>query len=138
MRKYLVALLSLSLVLLGFLMNLLMPRHCPVTREAFGRIQKGMTQAEVHAILGGPPGDYRTRPYVSSSTLIESLSGSYQTREAWEGDVGIVEVFYFGTSPPSPGSTVLSRYFRDAEPCEYSPLGLARWRLGKLWSKLVP
>jgi hypothetical protein len=37
-------------------------RPSEVTKAAFDGIQIGMTQADVEAILGGPPGDYRTRP----------------------------------------------------------------------------
>jgi outer membrane protein assembly factor BamE (lipoprotein component of BamABCDE complex) len=33
-----------------------------IDREHFDRIKKGMSQAEVEAILGGPPGDFTTEP----------------------------------------------------------------------------
>jgi hypothetical protein len=62
MRKALIGLLAAALVLFGALLPLVLPRHCPVNRAACERIEKGMTQAEVYAILGGPPGDYRTTP----------------------------------------------------------------------------
>jgi hypothetical protein len=38
----------------------LWPREDRITREKFHRIEIGMSRAEVEAILGGPPGDYRT------------------------------------------------------------------------------
>src|SRR5262249_25897299 len=38
-----------------------LPRPSPVTFANDERISKGVTRAEVEAILGGPPGDYRTR-----------------------------------------------------------------------------
>jgi|SRR5262245_16663444 len=37
------------------------PVSAPVA-ERVGRIRPGMTQAEVDAVLGGPPGDYSTYP----------------------------------------------------------------------------
>jgi hypothetical protein len=74
MRKYLVAALSLTLVLLGSFMALMMPRQCPVTHEAYSLVKEGMTQSEVHAILGGPPGDYRTRPH-PPPPLVVSIHG---------------------------------------------------------------
>jgi hypothetical protein len=39
---------------------LLWPRQDRITPENLDRIELGMTRAEVEAILGGPPGDYRT------------------------------------------------------------------------------
>jgi hypothetical protein len=127
MRKYLVALLSLSLVLLGFLMNLLMPRHCPVSLAACERVVQGMTQAEVHAILGGPPGDYRTRPSGLPLNCWEGLE-----REDWHGDEGTVTVRY-----SKDHDAVVSVEFTAAEPYDANPLELVRWRMEKLWSKLV-
>ena len=62
MRKLAVAVLALALLLVGTLLPLVRPLRCPVNRAAFERIKVGMTQAEVHAVLGGPPGDYRTEP----------------------------------------------------------------------------
>ena len=39
---------------------MLWPRPDRITRENYERIRVGMSSAEVEAILGGPPGDYRT------------------------------------------------------------------------------
>jgi hypothetical protein len=53
-----------GLVLLASIARLVLwPQPERVTRENFARIHKGMTRAEVVAILG-PPGDYRTGPAV--------------------------------------------------------------------------
>jgi outer membrane protein assembly factor BamE (lipoprotein component of BamABCDE complex) len=60
MRKLLVGLVAVALVLAGVLMALATPPHCPVSRAASERVEPGMTQGQVHAALGVPPGDYRT------------------------------------------------------------------------------
>jgi hypothetical protein len=70
MRMTLIACVSVVLVIAGGLVALLGPRHCPVNREAFERIESGMTQGEVHAILGLPPGDYRTRPHGPPEVIV--------------------------------------------------------------------
>jgi hypothetical protein len=62
MRKLRIGLLAVVLVLFGALFALLRPWHCPVNGAAAARIEKSMKQAEVQEILGGPPGDYTTRP----------------------------------------------------------------------------
>ncbi|MFO0845374.1 MAG: hypothetical protein U0797_23825 [Gemmataceae bacterium] len=136
MRKLLVALLAVALVLIGFFMSLAMPRHCPVNHEAFGRIKEGMTQAEVHAILGGPPGDYRTRPY-EDNALGEyppwpGRPKSY-VYEDWHGDEGSVWVCYSRVT-----KAVDSAGFTEAEPHEAGPLDLVLWRLDKPRVKLLP
>jgi hypothetical protein len=58
-RTLLVALAGLALVVAAAVV-LVLPRPSQVKWENINRIQKGMTRAEVEAILG-PPGDYRTR-----------------------------------------------------------------------------
>jgi hypothetical protein len=134
MRKYLVAALSLTLVLLGLFVNLLTPRHCPVNREAFGLVEKGMTRAEVHAVLGGPPGDYRTRPYSEENALAYyATSPGPPSGDVWHGDEGTVEVRY-----STRHDAVISADFTEAEPYDAGPLELVRWRLERLWAKLVP
>src|SRR5262245_55967209 len=94
MRKLAVAFLALALLLLGTMLPLVVPRHCPVSRAAFERIKEGMTQAEVYAILGGPPGDYRTRPHGTNIYLSRMFSGLDPIIEDWEGDEGSVAVEY--------------------------------------------
>ena len=59
-----------------------------VTRAAYDRIRVGMTVAEASAAIGGPPGDYATRPryfFGDNNTFIEV--GTW-----WRGDVGLVIV----------------------------------------------
>jgi hypothetical protein len=61
-RKLLVAVVAV-LVAAGTV--LLWPRTDRITEENCERIQLGMGRAEVEALLGGPPGDYRTFRTVS-------------------------------------------------------------------------
>src|SRR4051812_10760370 len=70
MRKWMVAFVAFGLVLFGGLFALVVPWPCPVNRVAFERVKEGMTPEEVHVILGGPPGDYRTRPVTRPLTYL--------------------------------------------------------------------
>jgi hypothetical protein len=142
MRKWAVAFLALALLLVGTSLPLVVPRRCPVSRAACERIKEGMTQAEVEAILGGPPGDYRIRP---SETAEYILWG-----EHWTGDEGTVvldiedsreltrvtssgeiEVCYTG-------GKVSRKAFVEAMPDTFGPLELALWRLERLKERLLP
>src|SRR5947209_4405380 len=75
MRKSSLAVLAVFLVLLGVLLPVLLPRPSKVTRAAFERIEVGMNQKEVEAVLGGPPGDYRNAPIPASIIVRDELSG---------------------------------------------------------------
>ena len=128
MRKSMIACVAVVLVLAGGLIALLGPRHCPVNRAAFGRIEEGMTRAEVHAILGGPPGDYRTGPPPPPPLLVSNdRSGPPTLIAVWEGDEGKLTLDFDPTE-----EKVMFMCFGDAEPYRPGPVELARWRLGKL------
>ena len=60
-RRWIVVLLACSLLLAVGPIWMLFPSP-GVHIGAFNRIQKGMFESEVHAVLGGPPGDYRSNP----------------------------------------------------------------------------
>ena len=62
MRRWWALALAIPLLLAGALLPVLVPRSSPVTQAAYKRIDLGMTEAEVEAVLGGPPGSYQTRP----------------------------------------------------------------------------
>jgi hypothetical protein len=62
-RKLLVALAGLAVVGAAGAV-VLWRRSAHVTRASCDRIRVGMSRAEVEAILGGPPGDYRAGPTV--------------------------------------------------------------------------
>jgi hypothetical protein len=93
MKKLSVALLAVALLLLGVLVALLAPRHCPVTRSAFEQIEAGMPLAQAQAILGGPPGDYSTEPTepVSERQSVERLRRDFGAPGlCWDGNEGSV------------------------------------------------
>ena len=69
--------------------SLLLPTSRPksaINQENFDRIQVGMTEDEVEAILGGPPGNYTDRRYPMSYT-----GGSLLYR-SWIGDGGVISI----------------------------------------------
>jgi hypothetical protein len=118
-----VVIASIVLVLLGVLLPLMLPYRSPVTRAAYERIEDGMTQAEVEAILGGPPGDYRTRPGISMDPLVRSPSGLNE--QWWRGDEGEIIVGF-------DAGTVRSVSFYETEPLACGPFALAWWRLKRI------
>jgi hypothetical protein len=67
------------------------PRPC---RATFRMVQEGMTYNEVCAIVGGPPGDYSTRP----PTLFPVADGFPEplSWEGWEAEDGYLMVLWNG------------------------------------------
>jgi hypothetical protein len=132
MRTELVGLLAIALVLCGAFLALVGPRHCPVNRAAFERIKHRMTQAEVHAILGGPPGDYRARPPAPNRFgSLRVWFGPPRLQERWEGDEGTIVVDYHCRTSPGPEKVMLPS-FKAAEPYNPGPIEVLRWRLNRL------
>jgi hypothetical protein len=138
MSKLLLALLAVALVLFGaVVLPLVLPRHCPVNRVACERIKEGMSQEEVHVILGGPPGDYRTRPF----DPLDSPQGGLGSGppgllvETWWGDEGIVIVCYTPIHGPQ---TVMVAAFGKVEPYAPSLVELIEWRLWRLKERVLP
>jgi hypothetical protein len=125
MRKYLLAVLAVCLLLVGILVSLTPPRPCPVTKTGYERIEKGMSLAQVEEILGGPEGDYRTRPVL---TLLPSGVGLPWA--VWQGDAGTAEVSFDRS-----GSVTLKR-FLEAEPPRPGLIETLRWRLERRWDRL--
>jgi hypothetical protein len=66
-----------------------------INQEMLDRIEIGMTRTEVAAILGAPPGDYRTGPTI---LLLDgpSLLPPCQEHTSWWGDDMIIEVGWCG------------------------------------------
>jgi hypothetical protein len=107
----------------------LVPRPCPVTKGAFERLKEGMTQAEVEKVLGGPPGDYTTRPeHVSDVTIIGSLLPNLDpisdTSLFWLGDEGKVTVGF------SRG-VVVEKEFWERTSAGVNLFELFRWRFDR-------
>lgn len=93
---------------------LVSPPSPRITKKRFDSLKVGMQIHKVEAILGGPPGDYRSGPTVSCLPGIVSLAVEDNTlRELiWQGDEanigvwvnrkGIVEYSYFKLMKPIP------------------------------------
>jgi len=69
------------------------------TQRQCNRIQAGMTRQEVEAVLGMPPGNYRTRPFTDgqdgaiAGCLFVALQGK-QPIGFWLGDAGAIVVWF--------------------------------------------
>jgi hypothetical protein len=76
------------------------PRSSLITQEHCGRIRAGMRRTEVEAILGVPPGDYRTGATDSdfSEGHIRDMESSYRTigmtLQRWQNDAVICLVVF--------------------------------------------
>jgi hypothetical protein len=134
MRKLFLVLLAVGLVLFAALLPLVIPWHCPVTKEACERIKGGMTRPEVEAILGVVEGDYRTLPVSPGLVLFEGgwwMGRGRITYGRWVGnevelhvkfDDGVASLIQCVPQKPFTGGL--------AE--------LALWRLGRLKDRWFP
>jgi hypothetical protein len=117
---------------------LLWPGADRVTRENVGRIRKGMSRAEVYAVLG-PPGDYRTAPV--EYNLLELLAGGsaesagtgYTVEEdCWRGDAFVIGVGY------GHDGRVRNHSRADALKPKPGPLATLLWRAKRQWHRWFP
>jgi hypothetical protein len=135
----------------------LWPGQSKITRESFDRIQKGMSRAEVEAILGGPPGDYRTvctvwtvdddtEPFTVCSIDSQALNAAVWGYErdqgepvssgepvtgTWYGNNGSVQIHF---SP----DVVEDKHFLPTVEREQTPVGNLFWRAKRQWRKWFP
>jgi hypothetical protein len=86
-RRLLLALVAALAVLVAVGIS----RRRRVSLARVGEIRKGMRQEEVEAVLGGPPGDYKTHDIVFTKGW--PLRSSSQPRE-WVTDDGLVLVVF--------------------------------------------
>jgi hypothetical protein len=77
----------------------------------YGKIQQGMTQPQVEALLGVPPGDYaKALLSVRGSRYLYPGNGERGSRlEEWWSDTGVVRVLF------GPDGTVADKEFLDVE-----------------------
>jgi hypothetical protein len=90
MRKWIIAAcVVVALCTVGLLVLLIVTRRVsPVNAASAARVQVGMTQAEVAAIFGGPPGDYRVGSRAMDFDVgLAPLPGN--TLQRWRGDDGL-------------------------------------------------
>lgn len=126
------------LVLVGAAAFALWPRPSRVTRENFSRISTGMTLPEIEAILGGPPGDYRTVPTTAPRGWHGRegihVSGEFciAVTHVWHGDSGEIEVDF------DPSGKVCTASFETRIRDDRGPLGWLLWRAERLWRRWFP
>jgi hypothetical protein len=103
-------------------------RAALIDRKHFFRIERGMSRAEVEAILDGPPGDLTTRE-TRFFWVIHDASG-FQDRNwgLWAADQGLIEIAF---DQKDRADLV---HFADGEPVPQPPLAerVKDWFLG-LW-----
>ena len=85
-RRVVVGLVGLALA--GVAVFLVWPRPAGPCLATFQQVQSGMTRAEVHATIGGPPGDYTDHGF----TYAVPPEGT----EFWVANDGLVTVRYGG------------------------------------------
>jgi hypothetical protein len=93
--RLLLLLVAVALVLLGSYLTLWRtgPKH-RISRESFARIQAGMTEQEVEAVLGVPAGDYATAR-VAIAECYDLRVPAAAVQKQWTGDQGTILVFFY-------------------------------------------
>jgi len=134
-RKRLVVLAGLAVVLCAAGAVALWPREGSadrVTRENYDRLRKGMTHAEVQAILG-PPGDYRTGPTLPEFSEGDALHLSAFTQFIWQGDDGAIFVDIFKYD-----GKMFWFQFVPVQKMKQGPIDNLLWRVKRPWRKWFP
>jgi hypothetical protein len=90
-----VAVLAVAVVAVPLGLHTWRQWHAPgrfIDREHSTRIKKGMTQEEVEAIFGGPPGYYTKKKIVALG--LHPWNPGRERLERWTGDEGVAEVTF--------------------------------------------
>jgi hypothetical protein len=116
----------------------LWPRPSRITEANCERIREGMSRAEVYAILGGPPGDYRSvltcgpeldEPFVTASILVGDPPRSEALKfERWQGDVGNIYVTFWP-------ERVCAKSFVSAVRVEQGSIDTLLWWAERQWRR---
>ncbi len=152
--KLVAALAAGVLVLLAVGAFVLRPRPSRATLENRGLLREGMTRAEVQAVLGGPPGDYRTGPTRAAPMPPMRFfpekwpprgQWEWQPRipkdwdipperstDRWDGDSVTITVGF-----DDEGRAVCGRYV-TASKVGQSSFDAFLWRLKRQWERWVP
>jgi hypothetical protein len=81
MKRKLVIVKALEAIAMPLIVFLIVPQPDPITRATYDRIELGMTQEEVVALVGLPPGAYADN---KATTIDECDFGGYQCKGTTE------------------------------------------------------
>jgi len=117
----------------------LSPRVDPVTEENFGRVQDGMSRAEVEAILG-PPGDYTTGPRLvleppGPDRACQPDPAHPWTHPDYVGWVTDRHCLWIGFSP---AGRVQEKYLEPVGDLSKGALDDLLWRAERQWQRWFP
>ena len=134
-RTWLVALAGLAVVVAAGVVLWRPQQGDRITFENFARIEEGMSQEEVEAIIG-PPGDYRTGPArsdVSPKGVDWGLFNPFlKSRAQWNGDTAEITVqFHRRKGAVFACCDGVSR-------AEQSALDNLLWRAKRQWHRWFP
>jgi hypothetical protein len=132
MRTVFIALLALTLIVVGGVSPLLFPRVSKITEATFHRIEDGMALAEVEALLGGPAGDYTTGPTVTELVLRTGYHPIWASAAMpeWRGDDGVIAV---GVDKVG---RVTGAEWTNAERVNLGPIERLQWRFDRWWARV--
>jgi hypothetical protein len=107
-------------------------REDRVTKQNSDRITEGMSLAEVELILGGPPGDYTTRPRPPCIFIMDhwGYGPDCANLVEWDGDSGIISV-----AVNVNGTVADWRYW---ELTKVGPFDVLIWSLQCQWRRWFP
>jgi hypothetical protein len=123
-------LLVLAAAVLGLALYAIRHRNAPrqhnIGRMSFNQIEEGMTQEQVEALLGVPPGDYSKSIQAVRGNRFGSLGARRQgyRQEEWWSDWGIIRVAF------RPDGVVAGKEFLDVDVKDKSWLGTVMDKLG--------
>jgi hypothetical protein len=123
--------LALFAALAGSLSSWLREGPLEDAGDRIGRIYPAMSRAAVRAVMGVPPGDYRTGPAYFLPGRIDRMDRSEETRaetECWTTDAGLVEVVFDGSG------RVVATEFTPVDD-RGGELNELRWSLKRWWHR---